>query len=82
MILIRTKNGIYPAEHCVFKRTVEEGNDYLMLSCLGTAEFFKVEHYEAVLDEIHRLITGALNGYYSTVALESCIFKAERNAQE
>ena len=82
MILIRTKNGIYPAEHCVFKRTVEEGNDYLMLSCLGTAESFKVEHYEDVLDDINKQLNHYCTTNTFTVVVENCILRAERKAQE
>jgi len=82
MILIITKNGLYPAEHCLFKRTIENGEDYLMLSCNGTAEFFRVMNFDAVLEEINRQLIGAIQGNYFTVSLQHCIEKGERSANK
>ena len=82
MILIITKNGLYPAEHCLFKRTIENGEDYLMLSCDGTAEFFRVMNFDAVLEEVSRQLIGAIQGYYYAVSLQSCIKQGERSVNK
>ena len=83
MTLIRTNNGLYPAQHCVFKRTVENGEDYLMLSCLGAVEFFRIMYnFQVVLDELSECFYKMREEIFAIVNLPDVIHVAEKKVKE